>query len=109
MHMAFLQVFHQGQGDGVTGDGWLWMTKSEDGTNWAGDTRVPNTGLSGGPGAVVFNEKGYVFHEGRNNGRILQGQLWVNVFDGTKWVGDTQVPNTGTFEKPSAVVFKGKL
>jgi hypothetical protein len=107
MNMPALQVFHQGQGS----DGWLWMnsaTEVDGRLAWAGDAQVPNTGMDASPGAVTFNGKLYVFHQGQGPSFGAEW-LWVNVFDGTKWAGDTQVPNTGIVGTPGAVTFDGKL
>ena len=79
--------------------GWLWMNVF-DGTNWAGNTQVSNTGLSATPSAVSFNSKLYVFHKGQGD-----GWLWMNVFDGTKWAGDMSAPNTGLSDGPGAIVW----
>jgi len=35
------------------------------------------------------------------------GQLWYSYFDGTNWQSDTQVPNVGMWESPSAAVLPG--
>jgi hypothetical protein len=102
--MQALQVYHQGQGT----DGWLWMNNAsakDDRLYWRGDAKVPNTGLSAEPSAVVFNGKIYVFHQGQGD----DGWLWMNVFDGKTWVGDAKVPNTGMTGSPGAVVFNGKI
>jgi hypothetical protein len=47
----------------------------------------------------------YVFHQGSGNDQ----QLWYSVFDGTSWRGETQVPNLGMSESPSAVAWKGGI
>ncbi|MCL2931924.1 MAG: hypothetical protein MGG11_06470 [Trichodesmium sp. MAG_R03] len=57
--MSNIFVFHQGRGD----SGWLWYNVF-DGSQWAGDTEVPKTGMTGDPSAVVYNNKIYVFHQG---------------------------------------------
>ena len=93
--MAVLRVFHQGQSN----DGWLWMNEFN-GTKWAGNMQVPNTGLSATPSAVSFNSKLYVFHKGQGD-----GWLWMNVFDGTKWAGDMSAPDTGLSDGPGAIVW----
>jgi hypothetical protein len=102
--MAKLYVFHQGGHD----NGQLWYNASSDGTTWDGDTQVPNTGMSEGPGAAVFTNsaanpsKLYCFHQGAYE----NGQLWYNVSpDGSSWAGDQQVLNTGISAGPSAVSF----
>ena len=51
----------------------------------------------------------FVFHQGYDGPGKGNGQLWYNVFDGSRWAGDTQVPNLGMSGSPSAVVFNGKL
>ncbi len=42
-----------------------------------------------------------VFHQGPGN----NGQLWFNVFDGSNWAGDTQVPNTDMSSSPGTLVW----
>ena len=74
-----ISVFHQGSGDGQ-----LWYDYF-DGTDWYGDTLVPNLGISGSPSTVVYNGLLYVLHQGPNN----DGQLWYSSNDGTNWTADT--------------------
>jgi hypothetical protein len=106
--MKALQLFHQGQGQLSGGDGWLWMNSATGVSGalyWTGDAKMPNTGLSAEPSAVVFKDKVYVFHQGQSD----SGWLWMNVFDGKNWAGDAPVHNTGIGNSPSAVVFRDKL
>lgn len=98
-------VFHQGQGDNQTQ---LWYS-AFDGTNWTTpDTQVPNVYLSDSPSAVVVPDGGIaVFHQGfGGNVYFGDGTLWYTYSpDGTNWGEDTQVPNVGMSESPSAVVY----
>jgi hypothetical protein len=56
MALPTLRVFHQSQGWSFSFGhrGWLDVNVSPDGATWAGDAPVPDTGLSFGPGAVVW-------------------------------------------------------
>jgi hypothetical protein len=107
-----LYVFHQGQDASAglpvdTFRGWLYVNVSSDGSIWAGDAQVPNTGLHNRPSAVVYDGKLHVFHRGQS---LRDRWLWVNVFDGAAWAGDAQVlPKSGIAFGPSAVEFKGQL
>jgi len=47
----------------------------------------------------------YVFHQGFG----YDQQLWYMIFDGTNWAPDTQVPNLGMTESPSAVAWAGGI
>jgi len=47
----------------------------------------------------------YVFHQGFG----YDQQLWYTIFDGTNWAPDTQVPNLGMTESPSAVAWAGGI
>jgi hypothetical protein len=91
------------------------VNASSDGTTWAGDAQVPNTGIAFGPSAVEFNGQLYVFHQGSIGPPLPippdgDGCLWVNVSsDGATWTGDAQVPNTNLSDGPSAVEFNDKL
>ena len=40
---------HQGRDD----SGWMWCNVF-DGNEWSGDTEIPKTGISEGPGAVIY-------------------------------------------------------
>ncbi len=48
-----LYVFHQGSGN----DGQLWYNRYN-GSSWAGDRQVPNTGISGSPALAVYPPPG---------------------------------------------------
>jgi len=80
-----LYVFYQGAGY----DGGINYI-SFDGTSWSGQSTVPNTGTSESPSGVVVTVRGvqqiYLFHQGSG----ANGQLWLNVFDGSTWHGDQQ-------------------
>ena len=78
-------VAHQGSQD----NGQLWHD-ALNGSGWAGDRLVPNTGLSASPSGVVVNGRLYYFHQGYGN----DGQLWYNPFDVQDWTGDPPAPNT---------------
>ena len=93
--MSNIYVFHEGRGD----NGWLW-SNAFDGSEWAGDQKIPNTGITSGPSAVVYNDQIYVFHQGRGD----SGWLWYNIFDGSQWAGDREVRGTGLTDDPDAVV-----
>ena len=95
-----IYCFHQGSGNISQ----LWYN-TLNGNYWAGDQQVPNTGISYGPSAVLFNNMIYCFHEGNS----YDNTLWYNVYNGQGWLGDTQVPNTCTSFRPSAVVFNNLL
>ena len=94
--MSNIFVFHEGRDN----SGWMWNNVFE-GSDWAGDQKVPYTGISAGASAVVYNGKIHAFHQGRGD----SGWLWCNVFNGSDWAGDTEVPNTGIFGGPGAVVY----
>ncbi|NEO02414.1 MAG: hypothetical protein F6K50_45830, partial [Moorea sp. SIO3I7] len=53
------------------------------------------------PSAVVYNDEIYLLHQGRED----SGWMWCNVFNGSEWVGDKEVPKTGISEGPSAVLY----
>jgi hypothetical protein len=95
-----LYCFYQGSHNS---DG-LWYNVF-DGKKWAGDLKVPGTGLSLSPFAVVFHDMLYCFHQSSH----YSGGLWYNVFDGAKWANDMQVPGTGMSSSPSAIVFNFEL
>eukprot|EP00250_Pteridium_aquilinum_P020460 c24821_g2_i2 orf=246-2837(+) len=78
-----------------------------DGSSWEADV-VSSTTITEGPSAVVFNEKLYCFHQG-NDSDSRKRWLWYNVFDGSSWEGDQEVPNTRITGGPSAVVYNDKL
>ena len=71
-----------------------------DGTDWSGDTVIPNVGMSGPPAAVLWAGGISVFHQGSGD-----GQLWYDYFDGTNWGEDTLVQNVGMTDSPSALVY----
>ena len=87
--MSEIYAFHQGRGD----NGQLWYNVPFDGETdkWLGDKKVPKSGITGDPSAVVYNGKTYVFYRGKGD----SGWLWYNVFDGDGWEGDKEVRETG--------------
>jgi hypothetical protein len=93
---GMIYVFHQGGSE----NGQLWYSVF-DGKSWEKDVQVPNTGMSGQPGAIVFGDTLSVFHQGWGN----NGQLWYNEFDGNSWNGDTEIANVGISAGPSAVEY----
>ena len=92
-----ISVFHQGGEN----DGSLWYDYF-DGTNWYGNTLVPNLGISGSPSTVVYNGLLYVLHQGPNN----DGQLWYSSNDGTNWTADT--PGEREQRIALVLVFRGR-
>ena len=66
---------------------------------------VPDTGISHSPGAVVFNNQLYCYHQGSGN----CGELWFNQFNLTAWRGDQRVENTGMSAGPAAAEFQGQI
>ena len=103
-----LYVFHQDVG--LRGELWYAVmdrTRQYDSElgYWEADRKVPGTGMSAGPGAVVYQGKIWVFHQGGGE----NGELWGNVFDGVQWRGDVRVGNVKMASGPSAVVYREKL
>ena len=54
-----LYVFHQGAWQ----NNQLWFTAFPSSTGWQVDQQVPNGGIVASPGAAVFHDKLYVFHQ----------------------------------------------
>ncbi|MEI6142605.1 MAG: hypothetical protein WCP85_25240 [Mariniphaga sp.] len=80
--------------------------------SWTTDRLIPNEdnaiGLSGSPAAVVFNNRIYLFHQGRGN----DGLIWFSTFDGYNWDEDRKLaPGSyyGIQNSPSAAVFNDKI
>ena len=94
--MSEIYVFHQGRGD----NGQLWYNVF-DGEAWEGDRKAPNTGLTAGPSAVVYDDEIWVLHQGRGD----NGWVWCNIFDGEAWEGDEALGDTGISQGPGAVVY----
>lgn len=89
-------MFHQGYG----ASGQIWYTKTSDGVNWEGDSRIGELGMTSSPSAVVANGYIYVFHQGYKE----SGALWyTRSSDGVNWEGDTMVNNLGMSASPCAV------
>lgn len=82
-----------------------------DGSSWAAEVQPPIGGISDSPAAVTFTPAGsnqaqlYVFYRGGGN----SGWLFQNVFDGSTWSANTQIPNTSISGSPAAAVFDGKI
>jgi hypothetical protein len=73
-----------------------------DGTNWSGDTVIPNVDMSGSPAAVLWAGGITVSHQGYGD----NGSLWYTYSpDGTNWGEDTLVQNVGMTDSPSALVY----
>ncbi len=80
--------------------------------SWTDDRLIPDgdnaIGTSGSPAAVVFNNKIYLFHQGRGN----DGLIWFSTFDGYNWSDDRRFP-MGTYyglkDSPAAAVFNNKI
>jgi hypothetical protein len=79
-----------------------------DGEKWWTAEKVPRTHLVGSPGATLFNNKQYIFHQGAMNGNPTEA-LWYSVYDGHTWQKEKMVPNTDTGGTPSPVQFQDKL
>lgn len=99
-----LYCFHQGN----VNNGELWYNVF-DGTNWLGDMQIPSSVLSSGPSACQYEGKLYCFYPGTYGGDVDGNALLYNVFDGTSWSGEVQVPSTNITSNPSVVTFEGKL
>jgi len=99
-----LYCFHQGN----VNNGELWYN-TFDGVSWLGDVNIPASSLSSGPSACCFQGKLYCFYPA-SYGQCTSGNaLLYNVFDGTSWAGELQVPATNIANNPSAVVLDGML
>ena len=81
------------------------------GTTWAAEVSPPIGGISDSPSVVTFTPPGsstaqlYVFYQGGGN----SGGLFYNVFNGSTWTQNTQVPNVGMSSSPSATVFDNQI
>jgi hypothetical protein len=78
---------------------------SPDGVSWTGDQVIPGTGIASGgsPGVTVFRNGLVVAHEAPS-GQGKDGQLWYQFSsDGTNWIGDSWVPDTGIAANPSVL------
>jgi len=99
-----LYCFHQGN----VNNGELWYNVF-DGVNWLGDINIPASLLSSGPSACCFQGKLYCFYPASYGQSTSGNALLYNVFDGTSWAGELQVPATNIANNPSAVVLDGML
>ena len=73
------------------------------------DRQVPNTYLTAVPGAAVYGDQIYCFHQGNKS----DGTMWYNTsYDGVNWVGDKQLTLENSLaisRGPSVMVLGGQL
>jgi hypothetical protein len=104
MYMGKLYCFHEGN----LNNGELWYNVF-DGTNWLGDKQISASPLSSGPSACFYEGEIYCFYPGTYGVDVDGNALLYNVFDGTNWSGESQVPSTNISKNPSAVVLNNKI
>lgn len=96
---GWLTIAHQGGND----NGQLWYVQTDTSTS-VPDLRIPDAGMSNGPGMALYNGELYIAHGGADR----SGQLWYTVFDGT-WSQDKLVPNVAVSSGPALAVYNGRL
>jgi len=99
-----LYCFHQGN----TNNGQLWYNVF-DGESWAGDKQVAASKLSSGPSACYFNGRLFCAYSGSYGADNVGNALLYNIFDGSAWAGEAQVPLTNTSKTPAAITFGDKV
>jgi hypothetical protein len=104
MYQGLLYCFHQGNLD----NGELWYNVFN-GIDWLGDTQIPASVLSSGPGACTYEGRLYCMYPGSYGQDSDGNALLYNVFDGTTWSGEVQVPSTNIANNPSVATLDGKL
>jgi kumamolisin len=75
------------------------------GSTWAPQTQVANTGTSAGVSLAVFNNQLYMAWKGEGND---QG-IWWSVYNGSTWAPQKEVANVATSTGPRLAVYDGKL
>ncbi|KAM3499906.1 hypothetical protein MY11210_009575 [Beauveria gryllotalpidicola] len=106
-----IYCFHRGEGK----DSRLWYNVYEppgwsghgyESGRWLGEKVVPNTYLTDGPGATVFQGGHiYCFHQGDKN----DGTLWYNSLTSSGWSGDRRVFGLAISLDPCAVSARNKV
>lgn len=76
-----------------------------DGQRWTRDTLIPDLEISSRPSATVYNNKIYIFAQGRSK----NGELLYSVFDGHRWGPKHRIPTTVLSSGPATTVFQNKL
>lgn len=72
---------------------------------WSKQITVPKVQLSFSPGAVVYNDKIYVFYHDKDK----KNNLRFTAMDDNGWVGDVQLQDNVLFDSPFPIVYKNKL
>ncbi|APD13467.1 hypothetical protein [Pandoraea pulmonicola] len=85
----------------------LWYM-TFDGTNWSGDTQVPNVSLNESPGMAVFDGNLYVAHQGSDTTGTAN-TLWYTVTNGRGWSQDKNISGIQLNGSPAMVVFANTL
>lgn len=80
-----------------------------DGTSWQADTPITASPLASGPSVSAYGGKTYCVYSGSYGSCSYGNALLYNIFNGTSWAGQAQVPSTNTSLTPSAIVFNNLL
>jgi hypothetical protein len=80
-----------------------------DGKSWQADTKITASPLASGPSVCAYGGQTYCVYSGSLGACSYGNALLYNIFNGTKWVGEAQVPATNTSLTPSAIVFNNLI
>jgi hypothetical protein len=79
------------------------------GTSWQANTQITASPLASGPSVCAYGGQTYCVYSGSFGACSYGNALLYNIFNGTKWVGEAQVPSTNTSLTPSAIVFNNLI